>query len=44
MKKLFLLALVPALMFSFAGCKKEEEKKSNAPCNSCNEKNSCILF
>lgn len=26
MKKLFLLALVPALMFSFAGCKKEEEK------------------
>jgi len=30
MKKLFLLALVPALMFSFAGCKKEESK-DNGP-------------
>ncbi len=26
MKKIFLLALVPALMFSFAGCKKETEE------------------
>jgi len=29
MKKIFLLALVPALMFSFAGCKKETEEKPN---------------